>query len=131
MSDFETVAKIGDIPDGEGRSFAVNGRMVGVFNISGEYSAINDTCPHMGASLASGYVEGSAVTCPWHAWRFCVKEGTWLDNPNAKVKTDAYEVRLDGNEIQVKVPPPPKPAPQEDSSEVATEPTTHDQEDPK
>ncbi len=109
MSDFETVANVGDIPEGEGRSYAVNGRMVGIFNIDGEYSAINDTCPHMGASLASGHVEGSAVTCPWHAWRFCVKEGTWLDNPNAKVKTDKYEVRLEGTHIQVKVPAPPQP----------------------
>jgi nitrite reductase (NADH) small subunit/3-phenylpropionate/trans-cinnamate dioxygenase ferredoxin subunit len=56
----------------------------------------------MGASLATGYVENGAVTCPWHAWRFCVKEGTWLDNPRAKIKQDCYEVRVVDNEIQVR-----------------------------
>ena len=58
----------------------------------------------MGASLAEGYVEEGAVYCPWHAWRFCVREGTWLDNPKAAVRTPVYEVRVEGTEIQVRVP---------------------------
>ncbi len=103
MTEFHTVAKVGDIPEGEGRSFAVDGKMVGVFLTGGEYCAIDDTCPHMGASLASGYLEDGAVTCPWHAWRFCVKDGTWLDNPDSRVKTTAFPVRIVGDEIQVQV----------------------------
>lgn len=111
MADFETVAEVGDIPEGEGRSYPVNGRMVGVFLVNGEYLAINDACPHMGASLASGYVEHGAVTCPWHAWRFCLKEGTWLDSPKSKLRTDCYQVRVEGNQIQVLVPDPPERTP--------------------
>ena len=107
MSEFQTVAKIGDIPEGEGRAYPVDGRMVAIFLTNGEYTAINDTCPHMGASLATGYIDSGAVTCPWHAWRFCVKEGTWLDNPTGKVKTDCYDIRTEGNDIQVNVPAPP------------------------
>lgn len=104
MAEFQTVARVGEIPEGEGRAFPVDGRMIAVFNVGGEYTAINDTCPHMGASLAAGYLEGTAVTCPWHAWRFCVSDGTWLDNPNAKLNTDCYQVRVEGDEIQVEVP---------------------------
>lgn len=104
MSEFQTVAKVGDIPAGEGRAFTVNGKLVAVFFVDGEYSAINDLCLHMGASLSSGYVENGVVMCPWHAWRFDVRDGTWCDNP--KVKTDAYEVRVEGDEIQVLVPDP-------------------------
>lgn len=104
MAEFQTVAKVEDIPEGEGRSFPVNGVMVAVFRVNGEYTAINDTCPHMGASLAEGYVEEEGVTCPWHAWRFSVKDGTWLDNPKAKLRTDCYEVRVEGEAIQVRVP---------------------------
>jgi len=104
MAEFQTVARVGDIPQGEGRAYPVDGRMVAVFNLAGEYRAINDTCPHMGASLAAGYMEGDAVTCPWHAWRFCVSDGTWLDNPNAKLNTDCFAVRVEGDEIQVEVP---------------------------
>ena len=108
MSDFQTVARVGEIPEGEGRAFPVNGRMVAVFLSDGQYSAINDFCPHMGASLASGYVEGTAVICPWHAWRFCIRDGSWLDAPNSKVRADAYPIRVLGGEIQVRVPNPPE-----------------------
>ena len=107
MAEFTTVAKVGDIPENEGRSYPVEGRMIAIFNTEGEYSAINDFCIHMGASLATGHCEDGAVMCPWHAWRFSVKDGTWLDNP--KVKTDCYEVRVDGDDIQVSVPPAPEP----------------------
>lgn len=101
MPEYQTVARVGEIPEGEGRAFAVNGRMVAVFHLAGKYTAINDTCPHMGASLATGYVEDEAVTCPWHAWRFCVKSGTWLDNPNPKLAVACHSVRVEGNEVQV------------------------------
>lgn len=104
MSEFKTVAKVGAVPEGEGRTFTVDGRVVGVFLIDGEYFAINDLCPHMGASLASGHVEDHAVTCPWHAWRFSVKDGTWLDNPRG-LGTDSWPARVEGDSIQVAVPP--------------------------
>jgi nitrite reductase (NADH) small subunit len=42
--------------------------------------------------------------CPWHAWRFCLKEGTWLDNSKSQIRTLCYEIRVEGDEIQVKVP---------------------------
>ncbi len=113
MADYQTVAQVGDIPEGEGRAYPVNGRMVAVFLIEGEYRAINDSCPHMGASLATGYVEEGAVTCPWHAWRFCTKDGLWLDNPRSKLRTDCYEVRVVGEEIQVLVPDPAPRGPRE------------------
>ena len=113
MTDFTTVAKVGAIPEGEGAAFAVNGRMVAVFNDQGQYEAIDDFCPHMGASLAGGHLEDGIVTCPWHAWRFKVCDGTWCDNP--KIKIDAFEVRLRGDEIQVRVPP--KESQPEDSLE--------------
>ena len=113
MTDFHSVAKVGDIPAGEGRSYAVEGTMVGVFHVDGEYHAINDSCPHMGASLAPGYVEDGAVMCPWHAWRFCIKDGTWLDNPQSALKTVCYEVREQGDDIQVRVPPRPQDNSQE------------------
>ena len=104
MSDFLTVCKVSDVVEGEGKCVEVNGKLIAIFLDQGAYFAITDVCPHMGASLSSGYVEGNAVTCPWHAWRFCVEDGVWLDNP--RVKTDCYEVRIQGDEIQVLVPDP-------------------------
>jgi len=102
MAEFVTVAKVGSIPASQGDSFAVNGRMVAVFNDGGTYRAIDDLCPHMGASLGAGELRDGVVVCPWHAWRFNVCDGTWCDNPRLGV--DTFEVRIEGDEIQVRVP---------------------------
>jgi nitrite reductase (NADH) small subunit/3-phenylpropionate/trans-cinnamate dioxygenase ferredoxin subunit len=104
MSDFQTVAKVGDIPEGEARAYEVNGVMVAVFHVGGEYTAMDDCCPHQGAPLSEGYIEGECVTCPWHAWRFSVKDGSWLDNRKSKLKVEMYEVRVEGEAIQIRVP---------------------------
>lgn len=109
MPEFLAVAKVGDIPEGEGRSFPVNGKMIAIFHVNGEYTAIGDTCPHMGASLAAGYVEEGVVICPWHAWRFSVKDGTWCDNPKGNLGVPSFEVRIEGDDILVEVPQPPAP----------------------
>ena len=50
MSEFVTVARVGAIAEGQGGTFQVGERLVAVFNRGGEYFAIDDLCPHMGAS---------------------------------------------------------------------------------
>lgn len=102
MSDFVTVAKVGEIAEGRGATYPVGGRLVAVFLADGQYHAIDDLCPHMGASLGAGEVHGGVVSCPWHAWRFRVCDGTWTDNP--KLKIDAFEVRVVDGAIQVRLP---------------------------
>lgn len=106
MRDFVTVAKVGEIPSGEGRAYSVNGRRVAVFHREDEYFAIDDFCPHMGASLAEGYLEKNGVVCPWHAWKFCIESGTWLDNPKSHIKSQTFAVRVMGDDIQVMVSDP-------------------------
>lgn len=105
-SSFVTVAKVGSIPEGQGITTVVGERLVAVFNSGGEYFAIDDTCPHMGASLGAGEVCDGIVACPWHAWRFKVSDGTWCDSP--RIKVDSFEVRVVGDEIQVSTEPRPK-----------------------
>ena len=100
--EFVTVAKVGEIPAGEARAYIVGQRIVAVFFVDGVYSAIDDLCCHMGASLSGGYVEQGWVNCPWHAWRFSITDGTWLDNPKAKICQQVFEVRVEGDAIQVR-----------------------------
>ncbi len=100
MREFEAVGKVGDFEEGQGRAVPVDGRMVAVFRRGDQWYAIDDLCPHMGASLAEGYVEGDTVTCPWHAWRFCIKDGSWEDSP--KIKVECFEVKIEGDEVLVR-----------------------------
>ena len=100
---FARVARAGDIPAGEGRTFEVAGRLVAVFFDGAAYHALDDLCPHMGASLGSGPFVDGVVTCPWHAWRFRACDGAWCDNE--KLSVDVFEVRVVGDAIEVRVPP--------------------------
>lgn len=117
MSEFEVVGQVADFEQGQGRAVPVDGRMVAVFRVNDQWYAIDDLCPHMGASLAEGHVEDHSVTCPWHAWRFCIKDGAWEDNPRTKV--DCFEVKIEGDQVLVRereTPSDPAEA-SEDSSE--------------
>ncbi len=91
------VAKCSDIPQGQGRSFEVNDRIVAIFHVGDQFYAIDDACPHMGASLSVGELDGCVVTCPLHAWRFDVSNGTWCDNP--RVSTDSFPLTVEGAEL--------------------------------
>ena len=107
MPEFHRVCKVGDVPEGEGVPVKVGDRMVALFCVNGEHHAIDDTCPHMGASLASGYVENKVVTCPWHAWRFCVTDGTWVDNRRMKM-LGSYTVKVEGDDVLIGIEPKAK-----------------------
>jgi nitrite reductase (NADH) small subunit len=102
MSQEFQVGKTSDVPEGEGRVFEAGGRMVAVFNDAGTFRAIDDMCPHAGASLAEGWLDDGCVTCPWHAWQFRLSDGAYTQNPRLKVET--YEVRVDGEDLFVTVP---------------------------
>lgn len=96
------VGKVEDIPEGGSVLVAVRQKDVAVFKVNGQFFAIDDLCPHMGASLSGGYLEDGVVTCPWHYWRFRLSDGAWADNP--RVKIGCYVVHVVGDEVQLEVP---------------------------
>jgi nitrite reductase (NADH) small subunit/3-phenylpropionate/trans-cinnamate dioxygenase ferredoxin subunit len=101
MAEFHTVCRVGEVVEGEGKTVQVARKLIAVFLQGGQYFAIDDVCPHMGASLSGGYVENGIVTCPWHAWRFRLADGAWADSP--RIKIGCYPVRVENGEIQVQV----------------------------
>ena len=96
---FHPVAVVGEIPEGQGRAFDVEGRMIAVFLEDGEYFSLDDSCPHQGMPLSDGEVCGKAVTCTWHGWRFSLEDGRWLDSPRVTVPT--HPVRVIDGRIEV------------------------------
>ena len=102
MACWTPVAREGDIPEGE--AIVVEGATepVAVFNVGGTYHAISDMCPHAGGSLASGWVEGGAVQCPWHGWSFELAPD---DNLNDGVRR--YPTRTQDGQIEILLPEAP------------------------
>ncbi len=100
---YVTVGSVDEVPEGQARAFAVGDQVVAVFHHGGQFFAIEDSCPHMGAPLSEGFIDNGIVVCPWHGWRFDVRDGTWCDNP--RVKIGSYPVRVVAGEIQIALPP--------------------------
>ena len=99
------VGKVGDIAAGECAVVTIGKKDIAIFNVNGQLMAIDDTCPHMGASLSGGYVEDGCVTCPWHYWRFRLSDGAWADSP--RVKTGSYPVHVVGEDVVLELPDQP------------------------
>jgi nitrite reductase (NADH) small subunit/3-phenylpropionate/trans-cinnamate dioxygenase ferredoxin subunit len=97
-----TVGKWEDIPEGGSAVVTINQKDIAIFNVNGKFFALDDVCPHMGASLSGGFVEDGCVTCPWHYWRFRLVDGTWADSP--RIKTGSYPVHVVGDELQLELP---------------------------
>jgi nitrite reductase (NADH) small subunit len=96
------IAPVSEIVENLGKAYPVGDRMIAVFLHNGQYYAMDDFCPHMGASLADGCLYEGSVSCPWHAWRFDLKDGTWLDNP--KIKTTVYAIAVEGDNLVIELP---------------------------
>ena len=65
----------GEIEPGQRKRVFVDGRCVVIFNVDGEIYAIDDSCPHNGASLGNGELEGCVLRCPAHGLRFDLRTG--------------------------------------------------------
>jgi nitrite reductase (NADH) small subunit/3-phenylpropionate/trans-cinnamate dioxygenase ferredoxin subunit len=102
MGTLYTVCRVGELQDGEAGTLCVNNKTIALFRDGGQYFAIDNMCPHMGAELSGGFVADGIVTCPWHYWRFRLADGAWADNP--RVKIGSYPVYIVGDEIQIEVP---------------------------
>ena len=87
-----------DVADGEMRVFVVDGTKVNVSNASGHLYAIDDTCTHMGCSLANGDLEGTTVTCACHGSQFDVTSGAVLRGP-AQRPVRSRALQIEGDEL--------------------------------
>ena len=52
------------------RRFWVCGQPLVVFRSAGQLVVARDRCPHLGAALSGGRVQGGRLVCPWHGLSF-------------------------------------------------------------
>ena len=102
MPGFVKMATLEELPPGGAKEVEHDGRIYALFNVDGVISAIDGICPHQGGPLAEGLLEGTIVTCPWHAWRWDVTSGANMNNP--AVKMACFPVRLEGDQVWVDLP---------------------------
>ncbi|HVE41395.1 MAG TPA: regulatory iron-sulfur-containing complex subunit RicT, partial [Planctomycetota bacterium] len=95
------LAKKAEIEPGKALVADLGGPKLAVFNVDGIFHAISNECGHQGGPLGEGKLEGFAVTCPWHQWKFDVTTGGCLSVGGASVRK--YEIAAAGDDLFVKV----------------------------
>jgi 3-phenylpropionate/trans-cinnamate dioxygenase ferredoxin subunit len=100
MSGFVKVARADEIAPGEKKIVEVDGVLVVVVNLAGEYYAIEDVCTHDGGPLGEGELAGHELICPRHGARFDVRTGEALTLP-AFEAAPTYEVRVENGNVLV------------------------------
>lgn len=101
MSDWIVVADADALKPGEVRVVDADGTAIAVFNVAGEFFALEDVCTHDGGQLTGGCIEGGEVVCPRHGARFSIRSGEAL-TPPAYEPTAVFPVRIEGGQIQVR-----------------------------
>jgi 3-phenylpropionate/trans-cinnamate dioxygenase ferredoxin subunit len=102
MAEYVKAARTDEIAPGQARLVIVKGKEIALFNIDGNFFALDNLCTHEEGPLAEGEVEGHEVTCPWHGAKFDIKTGEVLCDPAYEAVT-RYNVRVTGSDIEVEI----------------------------
>jgi nitrite reductase (NADH) small subunit len=99
VSEYVTVAEANQVPKDRGLSVRVGEREFAVFNLDGEFYALDGRCPHRSGPLGEGITENGHVYCPLHGWEFDVKTGACVGNPEKPA--ECYLVRVADGKVQI------------------------------
>jgi nitrite reductase/ring-hydroxylating ferredoxin subunit len=111
---FEAAAQVSDIKDGTVFPVHLKGTDLLLARVGQNYYAVENHCPHSGAEISHGTLDGSILTCPLHGSKFDLIDGKvirhWtsikasaskLFSPIQPLKT--YPVKIEKEKILVKI----------------------------
>lgn len=98
---FVEAMPLAELPPGTSTTVTIEGKQIAVFNVAGEIYATNDACPHAGASLGWGKLEGKVVKCRAHGLCFDVTKGAIVGGSGLTIQT--HEARVEGDKILIKL----------------------------
>jgi nitrite reductase (NADH) small subunit len=99
---YRKLASLDELPEGALIEIVQGDDLYALCNVGGTVRAMSGVCPHNGGPLGQGALDGSVVTCPWHAWEFDSATGACLLNDALQVPT--YPVRIEAGDILVDLP---------------------------
>lgn len=100
---FVDVATIEDLKPGERIFVDTETQTIVIFNIAGEFFAIDDVCSHDQGPLGDGEVSNHEIHCPRHGASFDIRTGKVLSMP-AITDIQAYPVRVTNGIVQLGLP---------------------------
>ena len=73
--------------------------MFALFNVDGQFFALDGVCPHQGGPLGQGELCGSIVTCPWHGWQFDVEDGK--NQITSTICQPRFELKIEEGKVMI------------------------------
>ncbi len=101
MSEWIDVCPAEQLKPGDFEVVEAGNTLIAVFNIDGDYLAIEDVCTHDGEELTGGPIDGDEIVCPRHGARFCIRTGAAL-TPPAYDDVTTFPVRIEAGRIEVR-----------------------------
>jgi 3-phenylpropionate/trans-cinnamate dioxygenase ferredoxin subunit len=101
--EFFKTMKVDAVPKGRGRSGFAGTTKVAIYLVDGQFYAIKNFCPHAGAALAVGRMDGPVVECSRHQWKFNVQTGACLTNGMFTVQN--YPTKVEDGYVWVGIGP--------------------------
>jgi nitrite reductase (NADH) small subunit len=98
------IAPCASIPPREGRCIELNGRQIAIFHTTEGFFAVENRCPHRGGPLADGIVNGTAVVCPLHAWKFDLRSGISTNHPESSDPLTNYPICIEDDVLCISLP---------------------------
>src|SRR5215470_3693513 len=95
--------KSNELADGEMKQVSAEGTNILLSRVKGQYHAVGAFCPHYGAPLVDGVLNGERVVCPWHHSCFNVTTGD-LQDPPALDALPSYEIKLENDQVIIRIP---------------------------
>jgi len=102
MGEFVKAASTSEVALGQSHLVVLKGKEIVLFNVDGEFFALDNLCTHEEGPLAEGEVQGHEVTCPWHGAKFDIRTGEVLCDP-AYEAVARHNVRVTGTDIEVEI----------------------------
>ena len=99
---YRKLASLDELPQGSLLEVVVGNDLYALCNVGGEVRALSGVCPHHGGPLGQGALDGSLVSCPWHAWQFDSATGACTFNDTMRIPT--YAVKIENGQILVDLP---------------------------
>ena len=102
MSEFQTVARVEDVPENVMLAVELDGVSIVLANSQGEVLALRDQCSHEEFPLSDGEIVNGQVECMLHGARFDLRTGAAKALPAVR-PVKSYECRVEDGSIQIRL----------------------------
>lgn len=118
-TEWTDIGSLRDLPMRQPVRRTVDDEELFVYRIGSTVRVLAATCAHLGGPLDEGEVTDECVTCPWHGSTFDLRDGAVMTGP-ATHPQPAYDVRVVGRTVQVKLRTTPAGQDDEKRAETVT-----------